>query len=95
MYGVKKMRILLGSSILFLILGFNKVTLGVIFRRFGKYKGNSLGDNILMCINILIRSVLSEISFDILEMILFSKVVSIYFITGDKVNSLLIAGITE
>ena len=48
-----------------------------------------------MCIDILIRSVLSEVGFDILEMILFSEVVNIYFITGDKVNSLLIIRITK
>ena len=85
-YGVKKMRIPLGNSILFLILGFNKVILGVIFRRFGRCEGNSLRDDILARV---------DVGFDILEMILFSGVVSIYFITGDKVNSFLIARITE
>ena len=106
-YGVKKMRILLGSSILFLMLGFNKVTLGVIFRRFGRCKGNFLGDNISARIDVLVKvnfpagvdfligCVLGEIGFNILEIISFSKVASIYFVTGDKVNLFLIAGITE
>ena len=85
-YGVKKIRIPLGNSILFLILGFNKVTPGVIFQRFGKCKGNFLKDDILAKVNV---------GFNILEMILFSRVVSIYFITGDKINSLLIIGITK
>ena len=81
-YGVKKMRILLRNSILLLMLGFNKVMPGIISRRFGRYKNNSLGNNISMCINILIRSVLSIIGFDILEIILFSKVVNIYLLPG-------------
>ena len=85
-YGVKKMRILLGNSILFLILGFNEVTPGVISRRFGRCKGNFLGDNV---------SARVDVGFNILEMILFSGVVSIYFVTGDKVNLLLIVGIIE
>ena len=93
MYGVKKMRIPLGNLISFWILGFNKITPGIIFRRFGRYEGNSLRDNIL--INILIRSVLSEVGFDVLEIILFSEVVSIYFVTGDKVNSFLIIKIAK
>ena len=106
-YGVKKMRIPLGNSILFLMLGFNKVTPGVIFRRFGKCEGNSLGDKVLAKVNIsarvdvstgvdlLIGFVLSGVDFNILEIILFSGVASIYFITGDKVNLFLITGITE
>ena len=89
------------------MLGFNKVMLGIIFRRVGRCKGNSLGDNILAKIdvlakinfsagvNLLVRSVLSDINFNILEIILFFKVVSIYSITGDKVNLLLIIKITE
>ena len=48
-----------------------------------------------MCVDISVGSVLSEIGFNILEMILSSEVVSIYSITGDKVNSFLITGITE
>ena len=107
MYAVKKIRIPLGNSILFLTLGFNKVMPRVIFRRFSRCEGNSLGDNILARIdilarinfpagiNFLIRCVLSKVGFNILKMILFFKVVSIYSITGDKVNSLLITSIAE
>ena len=83
---VKKMRIPLRNSILFLILGFNEITPRVISQRFGRYKGNSLRDNISARVNI---------GFNILKIILFSKVISIYFITGDKINSLLITKITE
>ena len=36
-----------------------------------------------------------DIGFNILEIILFSGVVSIYFITGDQINSLLTIGITK
>ena len=89
------MRIPLGNSILFLTLGFNKVTLRVIFRNFGKGKNDFLRDIILMCIKILIKSVLNKINFNILEIILFSKVVNIYFIIRDKVNSFLITRITK
>ena len=118
-YGVKKMRIPLGNSILFLTLGFNKVTPGIIFRRFDKCKGNFLGNKVLARIDVLTRInisarinvsakvnvsigtdlsagfVLSGINFNILKMILFSEVVSIYFITGDKVNSFSIIGIAK
>ena len=107
MYGVKKIRILLGNSILFLILSFNKVTPGVIFQKFGKYEDNSLGDNILAKIdvsvkinilakvniptsaNLLAGFVLNGVHFNILKIILSFKVANTYFITGDKVNSLL------
>ena len=94
-YGVKKIRIPLGNSILFLTLGFNKVTPGVISRSFGRGEGDFLGGIVSACVKVLVGSVLSEVGFNILEIILFSEVVSIYFITGDKVNSFLIIGITE
>ena len=86
MYGVKKIRIPLGNLISFLILNFDKVTPGIISRRFGKCKGNSLRDNVLARV---------DINFNILKIILFSRVVSIYSITGDKVNSFLIIRITK
>ena len=95
MYGVEKIRMPLGSLISFLTLGFNKVTPGVIFRSFGRGEGDSLGGIVSVCIKVLVGSVLSEVSFNILEIISFSKVVSIYFVTRDKVNSLSIAGIIK
>ena len=94
-YGVKKIRMPLGSSILFLMLGFDKVMPGVISRSFGRGKGNSLGGVISACVKVLIGSVLSKVGFNILEIILFSKVVSIHSVTGDKVNSFPIAGIAK
>ena len=95
MYGVKKIRIPLGNLTSFLTLGFIKITPGVIFQNFGKGKNNSLRGIISACIKVLIRSVLNKIGFNILEIILFFKVVSIYSITRDKVNSFLITGITK
>ena len=83
------MRMPLGNSILFLTLGFNKVIPGVISRRFSRYKGNSLGNNILARVNdlakvnipiganLLIGFILNGVNFNILEMILSFKVVSI------------------
>ena len=106
-YRVKKIRIPLGNSILFLTLGFDKVTPGIISQRFGRYEGYSSGDkvsakvdisariNIFTSINLLIRFVLNGVNFNILEMILSFKVVSIYSITGDKVNSFPTIKITE
>ena len=85
-YGVKKIRIPLGNSISFSTLNFNKVTPRAISRRFGRCEGNSSGDNVLARV---------DVGFDILEIILFSGVVSIYFVTGDKINSLLIIRIAK
>ena len=94
-YRVKKIRIPLGNSTLFLTLGFNKVTPRVISRSFGKGEGDSLKGIISAYVKISVGSVLSEINFNILEIILSSKVASTHSVTRDKVNSLPTTGITK